>query len=162
MSISTESSSIIEPSSLRMPVIFLPHGGGPLPLLNDPNHTELIDFLSGLPASLPRPKAILMISAHWEEAVVSVSSSPTPTMIYDYSVFPPQSYTFQYPAAGDPALAASSWTRRFASSDWSSGTWGQRRVFRTRGKSICCHCLFVLVRLGLLHQWLKRFLAVFL
>jgi aromatic ring-opening dioxygenase catalytic subunit (LigB family) len=106
MSISTESSSIVEPSSLRMPVIFLPHGGGPLPLLNDPNHTELIDFLSGLPASLPRPKAILMISAHWEEAVVSVSSSPTPTMIYDYSGFPPQSYTFQYPAAGDPALAA--------------------------------------------------------
>jgi aromatic ring-opening dioxygenase catalytic subunit (LigB family) len=88
-----------------MPVLYLPHGGGPMPLLGEEGHQELIHFLKNIPKALPTPKAVLMVSAHWESVTASVSSSPNPQMIYDYSGFPPESYTYQYPAAGDPALA---------------------------------------------------------
>lgn len=95
-----------EPTQLRlMPVLFLPHGGGPMPILGEPNHAELVAFLETVSANLPRPRAILMISAHWEEEVASVSSAAAPSMFYDYYGFPPQSYQFQYPAPGNPALA---------------------------------------------------------
>lgn len=90
---------------LQMPVVFVPHGGGPMPLLGDPGHRELIAFLKDLGQTLPRPRAILVISAHWEEDIASVSSAAAPAMIYDYHGFPPESYEFQYPAPGEPQLA---------------------------------------------------------
>jgi hypothetical protein len=50
-----------------LPTLFIPHGGGPLPLLNDPGHTGLISFLKAVPKQIqPKPKAILLVSAHWE------------------------------------------------------------------------------------------------
>jgi aromatic ring-opening dioxygenase catalytic subunit (LigB family) len=52
-----------------------------------------------------RPKAVLVISGHWEEREFTVSSSPTPPMIYDYGGFPAHTYRIQYSAPGDPALA---------------------------------------------------------
>ncbi len=53
-----------------------------------------------------KPRAILVISAHWEtSSAVKVTSSPRPNMIYDYYGFPAESYKFDYPAPGDPALA---------------------------------------------------------
>ncbi|HVV51722.1 MAG TPA: class III extradiol ring-cleavage dioxygenase [Polyangia bacterium] len=95
----------------RMPVAFLPHGGGPV------THVEM-----GMPRSdveplgaywrgvrdLPpaRPKALLVVSAHWEEAVPTVMSSPAPPMYYDYFGFPPEAYQITWPAPGDPELAA--------------------------------------------------------
>jgi aromatic ring-opening dioxygenase catalytic subunit (LigB family) len=88
-----------------MPVVFLPHGGGPMPLLGDANHRELITFLKGLSGQLPTPEAILLITAHWEEPVASISSAAAPGMLYDYYGFPPESYEFQYPAPGSPELA---------------------------------------------------------
>lgn len=88
-----------------MPVLFLPHGGGPMPLLGEANHRELTAFMKSVSADLPRPKAILVITAHWEENVATISSSPTPGMFYDYSGFPPETYQFKYPAAGNPVLA---------------------------------------------------------
>jgi aromatic ring-opening dioxygenase catalytic subunit (LigB family) len=88
-----------------MPVLYLPHGGGPMPLLGDPGHQDLIAFLKQIPEQLGKPKAILMISAHWESDVAAISTSPNPQMIYDYSGFPPECYAYQYPAAGDPTLA---------------------------------------------------------
>src|SRR5690606_23835066 len=88
-----------------MPVVFVPHGGGPMPLLDDPGHRELTAFLKSLGQTLPEPRAILVISAHWEEDIASVSSSPAPTMIYDYNGFPPESYQLKYPAPGEPQLA---------------------------------------------------------
>lgn len=88
-----------------MPVVFVPHGGGPMPLLGDANHRELTEFMRSLAAQLPRPDAIVVISAHWEEAVVSISHAPTPGMLFDYYGFPPESYEFRYPAPGHPALA---------------------------------------------------------
>jgi aromatic ring-opening dioxygenase catalytic subunit (LigB family) len=88
-----------------MPVIFVPHGGGPLPLLDDPQHFQLTEFLSTIAGTIPRPKSILVISAHWEESVATISSGSKPEMIYDYYGFPSESYSFDYPAPGNPDLA---------------------------------------------------------
>lgn len=88
-----------------MPIVYLPHGGGPLPLLGDPDHKDLIAFLKGLHERLPQPKAILMISAHWEHEVAAISAASHPEMIYDYGGFPPETYTYQYPAPGHPELS---------------------------------------------------------
>lgn len=88
-----------------MPIIFLPHGGGPLPLMGDPSHSSLIKFLSSLAQLSPRPKAILMISAHWEASSIEVSSGVAPQLMFDYSGFPPETYQYTYPAPGAPALA---------------------------------------------------------
>lgn len=76
-----------------------------MPLLGDANHRELIRFMQSLAADLPRPTAILVITAHWEEEVVSITYSPAPDMMYDYYGFPPESYEFKYPAPGDQPLA---------------------------------------------------------
>lgn len=92
-------------SNALMPVLFVPHGGGPMPLLGEPNHRELIAFMRAVIADLPRPEAILVITAHWEEDVATISSSPAPGMFYDYYGFPPETYQFKYPAAGNPILA---------------------------------------------------------
>ncbi|MCL1090912.1 dioxygenase [Shewanella profunda] len=89
----------------RMPVLFVPHGGGPMPLLNDANHSELTAFLSSVTAPIPTPKAIILITAHWEESVVTLSSSPKPSILYDYYGFPPEAYQLTYPAPGEPELA---------------------------------------------------------
>lgn len=94
----------LKQSSL-MPVVYIPHGGGPMPLLGDISHKELIEFLSSLHKSITAPKAIVIISAHWESHVATISSSPIPKMIYDYGGFPQETYEYQYPAAGQPELA---------------------------------------------------------
>jgi aromatic ring-opening dioxygenase catalytic subunit (LigB family) len=91
--------------SSLMPVIFVPHGGGPLPLMDDPQHFQLTEFLSILGKAIPRPESILVITAHWEENIATISSSAKPEMIYDYYGFPPETYHFNYPAPGEPGLA---------------------------------------------------------
>lgn len=90
---------------IQAQVLYISHGGGPLPLLGDPSHTAMIEFMRGLPASLHRPEAILVISAHWEEHAPTALASPKPPMLYDYYGFPPEAYVFSYPAPGNPALA---------------------------------------------------------
>ena len=97
--------------SARMPVAFVPHGGGPWPFVDLGLPREEIDPLASYlreVRNLPehRPKALLVISAHWEAPVPTVMSSPEPPMLYDYSGFPPASYQITWPAPGDPALAA--------------------------------------------------------
>ncbi len=96
--------SLTQTNSL-MPVLFVPHGGGPMPLLGEANHRELTAFMQSVSTDLPRPKAILVITAHWEEAVATISSNSAPGMFYDYYGFPPESYQFKYPASGSPELA---------------------------------------------------------
>jgi 4,5-DOPA dioxygenase extradiol len=86
-------------------VVFFSHGGGPLPLLNDPSHLAMIRFMRALPAQLITPKAIVVFSAHWEEPVVTLQTHPNPPMFYDYYGFPPETYKIQYPAPGAPNLA---------------------------------------------------------
>lgn len=87
-------------------ILFLPHGGGPLPLLGDPDHHEMVSFLKAIPQRLGTPEAIIVISAHWETNTPIVTSGAQPTLIYDYHGFPQESYTIQYPAPGQPELAA--------------------------------------------------------
>jgi len=98
-------------TSTRMPVVFLPHGGGPWPFVEMPfgDKAELDALAAYLRSvrSLPKtpPKALLVVSAHWEEPVPTVMSSPNPPMFYDYYGFPPESYRITWPAPGEPALA---------------------------------------------------------
>jgi aromatic ring-opening dioxygenase catalytic subunit (LigB family) len=62
--------------------------------------------LQELARALPeRPKAILVVSGHWEEDVFTLSSSARPGMLYDYSGFPEHTYHIKYPAPGEPELA---------------------------------------------------------
>jgi aromatic ring-opening dioxygenase catalytic subunit (LigB family) len=95
----------------RMPVVFAPHGGGPWPFVemgfNKAELDELAGYLRSLRA-LPKaaPKALLVISAHWEEPVPTVMTSERPPMLFDYYGFPPESYEITWPAPGDPKLAA--------------------------------------------------------
>ena len=86
-------------------VIFLSHGGGPLPLMGEPTHKELISFLSNLSSELIKPRAIILISAHWESSNAAITASEKPALIYDYSGFPPETYQVQYAAPGHSALA---------------------------------------------------------
>jgi len=86
-------------------VLFIPHGGGPLPLLDDKGHKELVDFLKHITPTLGSPSAILIISAHWEEDIATVTSGETPELIYDYAGFPDEAYEIKYPALGKPQLA---------------------------------------------------------
>jgi aromatic ring-opening dioxygenase catalytic subunit (LigB family) len=96
----------------RQPVVYLPHGGGPWPFVDvgigsPAELKELARYLTAI-RELPvqPPRAVLMVSAHWEEPVPTVSTSKAPPMLYDYYGFPPASYQIQWPAPGDPALAA--------------------------------------------------------
>lgn len=86
-------------------VLYIPHGGGPLPLLGDPGHRTMVEFLQRITLHIPVPEAIVVISAHWEERKPTITGGQSPSLIYDYSGFPEESYHLQYPAPGDPALA---------------------------------------------------------
>jgi aromatic ring-opening dioxygenase catalytic subunit (LigB family) len=65
----------------------------------------MVDFLAAIAPTLPVPSAILVISAHWEEASPTITSGEFPPLIYDYYGFPEESYAIQYPAPGNPPLA---------------------------------------------------------
>lgn len=89
-----------------MPAIYISHGGGPLPLMGDASHKALIEWLSKLGETIPTPKCILVISAHWEETDVTVLSGERPELLFDYYNFPKETYTYTYPAPGNPTIAA--------------------------------------------------------
>jgi 4,5-DOPA dioxygenase extradiol len=77
-----------------------------LPLLGDPGHVKLNRFLRDYPASIDKPDAIVVVSAHWEEAEIAITAAAAPPLLFDYFGFPPETYEYQYPAPGHPQLAA--------------------------------------------------------
>jgi aromatic ring-opening dioxygenase catalytic subunit (LigB family) len=86
-------------------VVCIPHGGGPMPLMNDPSHATLIEFLQRAESTIGRPKAIVLVSAHWECPQPTITSGVAPELIYDYGGFPAEMYQLSYPAPGAPDLA---------------------------------------------------------
>ncbi len=92
------------------PTIYLPHGGGPCFFMDwDPPDEwhALAAWLRGWPAELPEPpRALLVISAHWEEPLPTLQTGAQPPLLFDYDGFPPHTYALRWPAPGAPELAA--------------------------------------------------------
>lgn len=86
-------------------ILYIPHGGGPLPLMGEPSHAAMVDYLRTAEHDLGRPKAIVVVSAHWECPQPTITSSPAPGLYFDYYGFPPETYELEYPAPGAPELA---------------------------------------------------------
>jgi len=89
------------PRGQRMPAIFLAHGAPPL--LDIP---EWVRELRAWADSLPRPRALLVLSAHWEQRPVTLGATRTVPLLYDFYGFPEHYYRQRYPAPGAPELAA--------------------------------------------------------
>lgn len=97
----------------RLPTLYIPHGGGPCFFMDvQPGFPpdlwdSMAAYLRGIDASLgTRPKAVLVISAHWEMPVPTVNVSVRPPLLYDYYGFPEHTYRLTYGASGSPPLAA--------------------------------------------------------
>jgi aromatic ring-opening dioxygenase catalytic subunit (LigB family) len=94
---------------MKLPTYFISHGGGPWPYMPEmqASNAALSASLADIPGQIGgKPKAILMVSAHWETpGTFSVMASPKPPMVYDYYGFPAHTYDIQYPAPGAPDLA---------------------------------------------------------
>ncbi len=86
-------------------VHFIPHGGGPLPLMGDAGHKGIIALMRGMDAVVSGSRAIVVITAHWEADVVQLSGAAEPPLLFDYYNFPPETYAYEYPAPGAPDLA---------------------------------------------------------
>ncbi len=86
---------------MPMPSLFLSHGAPTLPLTDTPARA----FLSGLGQRLDRPRAILVVSAHWETARPAVNAVEWNETIHDFYGFPRPLYDMRYPAPGSPTLA---------------------------------------------------------
>jgi aromatic ring-opening dioxygenase catalytic subunit (LigB family) len=101
----------MESPMTRMPLAYVPHGGGPWPFVETgfdrKEHDALATYFRELPAiaSVP-PSAVLSISAHWEERVPTVMTAARPPLLYDYYGFPEAAYRIDWPAPGSPQVAA--------------------------------------------------------
>lgn len=92
----------------KLPTYFISHGGGPWPWMDERRASMkvLADSLADMPRQIGvTPKAVLMVSGHWEESAYTVMASPKPPMLYDYGGFPPHTYQIHYDAPGSPELA---------------------------------------------------------
>jgi aromatic ring-opening dioxygenase catalytic subunit (LigB family) len=95
----------------RAPVLSISHGGGPLPIMNHPSHTHLVDSLKTKARKVLRlgtpeaPRAIVVITAHWEEKMPTISGAAKHSLYYDYYGFPPETYDLKYEAPGSPEIA---------------------------------------------------------
>ena len=97
---------------MKQPTLFIPHGGGPCFFMDpsggapDPMWRNMQAYLAGVIESLPeRPRAILLVSGHWEEEAVAVHVGTGQRLLYDYHGFPEHTYHLQWPAPGAPDIA---------------------------------------------------------
>lgn len=96
---------------MTLPAIYVPHGGGPCFFMNPDGRCDQVwwpmeDYLRGLIASLPeRPKAILLVSGHWEEPHFTAHVGKRPGLLFDYYNFPPHTYELRWDAPGAPDVA---------------------------------------------------------
>src|SRR3954453_18528336 len=96
---------------MTLPTLFIPHGAGPCFFMEwtrgpADQWDRMATWLKGLVASLPeRPKAILVISGHWEEPRFTVGSAERPPLVFDYDGFPQGTYRLAFDAPGPPVLA---------------------------------------------------------
>jgi aromatic ring-opening dioxygenase catalytic subunit (LigB family) len=92
-----------------MPAIYIPHGGGPAFFMSGPMadmFQPMAEFLASIGTLLPAtPTAILVVTAHWEAPVTTMTGGANPELIFDYYGFPPETYQLTYPAPGAPDLA---------------------------------------------------------
>src|SRR5581483_4643461 len=107
------SSPIIAQMNQRLPTLYIPHGGGPCFFMDVPPGLppdmwdRMAAYLRSLDRSLgTRPKAVLVISAHWEAQRPTVNTAQHPSLLFDYYGFPEHTYRLTYPAAGSPQLAS--------------------------------------------------------
>lgn len=102
---------------LGLPAVFLSHGAPTLALQGGP----AVDAWRALAAALPRPRAILVASAHWLRPRPTVGAAPAPAAIHDFGGFPAALYALRYTPPGDPDLAAQLATRLGAELDPARG-----------------------------------------
>jgi aromatic ring-opening dioxygenase catalytic subunit (LigB family) len=95
----------------RGAVISLSHGGGPMPLMGDPGHRDIVKSLKTRVPKLLRlgtpeaPRAIVLITAHWSEDHPTISNGSKHKLYYDYYNFPAEMYKLKYDAPGSPDVA---------------------------------------------------------
>ncbi|KAG9243460.1 Extradiol ring-cleavage dioxygenase, class III enzyme, subunit B [Calycina marina] len=97
--------------TMPAPVIAVCHGGGPMPILGDPGHAQLIKSMS---TTVPKilglgtanaPRAIVLVTAHWSATRPTISNGSRHKLYYDYGGFPPEAYSVKYDAPGSPEVA---------------------------------------------------------
>ncbi len=98
--------------SRRLPAVYLPHGGGPWPFVDvgfgERSELDALAAYLRSVATIPAepPAALLVVSAHWEERLPTVTTAEWPALFFDYYGFPPEAYRLTWPAPGSPPLAA--------------------------------------------------------
>ena len=96
-----ESASAVPSTTSTLPALFISHGAPTLAV----EQSATTSALARMGQNLPKPRAIVIMSAHWQSAKLEISSNPRPKTWHDFSGFAPELYELQYPVSGQPALA---------------------------------------------------------